>query len=629
MPFRRLLLCLPLLLLSLFASAAHAASDDDAAFHKAFGEHWLAGYWRYNPDYAVSVGYYPAAAKLLVPNAAARADYSRWLKAQIKALDGLDAKALSAGPRSDHALLRNQLASELWALTTLKNWQWNPSAYNVAEPIALLLNTPYAPEPERLMAVEQRLRQVPAYYAAAKAAISQPTREHTQLAIQQNAGALEVLGSALEKQLAGSALNADQRTRFLHRLQAARAATTDYIAWLKRLDEQMAKDGSARSFRLGEALYEQKFAFDIQSGSTGKQLYERAVQEKERLLTRMDVLADTLWPKYFKGVAKPASRLERLTKLINTLSQQHGTREGFIDEVKRQIPLLEAFVRDHNLLTLDATRPLQVRETPAYQRGFSIASVNAPGPYDPTANTFYNVSPLDDYTPEQAESFLREYNRWQLQILNIHEAVPGHYVQLVYANKAPSKIKSVFGNGAMVEGWAVYSEKMMLEAGWGRDEAAARQDPLCKSWTAAVAGDPVPPTPISRCENAESAPEMEFIHSKWLLRVTTNTLIDYGIHVLGWGEQQVLDLIRNEAFQSETEARGKWRRATLSQVQLTSYFAGYSAIYDYRERLKKVLGERFDLKRFHESFLGFGSAPVAVIESLMTPDDAAKDPVAP
>ena len=142
----------------------------------------------------------------------------------------------------------------------------------------------------------------------------------------------------------------------------------------------------------------------------------------------------------------------------------------------------------------------------------------------------------------------------------------------------------------MIEGWAVYSEKMMLESGWGAEDAA----------------------------------ELELIHGKWLLRVVTNTLIDYGIQVLGWSEQEVLQLIRSQAFQSETEARGKWRRASLSQVQLTSYFAGYSAIYDYRSRLKKELGNRFDLKQFHQHFLSYGNAPVGVIESLMKTTDAAK-----
>ena len=583
MLIRRLLLSLCLLLTVTQASAA-----DDTRFAKAFGDDWLAQYWQFNPDFAVSVGYYPVAGLLPAPSASNRKSYLRWLDAQLKRLQGFDAARLSPAAQSDMAMLKTQLEAERWSLTTLKSWQWNPSAYNVAEPIALLLSTPYAPEPERLRTVRQRLLKVPAYYAAAKDAISKPTREHTQLAIQQNAGALDVLGAALEKQVAGSALPANERTQFLAALKPARAAVASYLDWLRVLDAQLAKDGTARSFRLGEALYEQKFAFDIQSGSTGKVLYERALAEKERLHARMAVLADQLWPKYFAEQKPPADRVQKIARLIAKLSEQHTTREGFVDEVKRQIPLLEAFVRDKNLLTQDATRPLQVRETPGYQRGFSIASINAPGPYDATANTYYNVSPLDDYTPEQAESFLREYNRWQLQVLNIHEAVPGHYVQLIHANKSPSRIKAVFGNGAMVEGWAVYSEKMMLEAGWGGHE-----------------------------------PEMELIHSKWLLRVTTNTILDYGIHVLNWSEQQVLDLIRNEAFQSETEARGKWRRATLSQVQLTSYFAGYSAIYDYRERLKKQLGTRFDLKQFHEHFLSYGSAPVAVIESLMQPEDAA------
>lgn len=581
---------LPRLLLTLcLGLAALTARADDAAFHKAFGDDWLARYWQFNPDTAVSVGYYPVAGQLPAPDAARRKAYAGWLQAQIKRLAGFDAASLSPAARSDLALLKTQLEAERWSLLTLKSWQWNPAAYNVAEPIAVLLSTPYAPEPERLRTVQQRLLKVPAYYAAARAAIVKPTREHTQLAIQQNNGALEVLGQSLEKQVAGSALTAAERTRFLAALKPARAAVNAYLDWLRALDTELAKQGSARSFRLGEALYEQKFAYDIQSGSTGKALYERALAEKERLHARMGVLADQLWPKYFADQKPPADRVQKIARLIARLSEQHTTREGFVDEVKRQIPLLEAFVREKDLLSQDASRPLQVRETPEYQRGFSIASINAPGPYDATANTYYNVSPLDDYTPEQAESFLREYNRWQLQVLNIHEAVPGHYVQLIHANKSPSRIKAVFGNGAMVEGWAVYSEKMMLEAGWGNFE-----------------------------------PEMELIHAKWLLRVTTNTILDYGIHVLDWSEQQVLDLIRNEAFQSETEARGKWRRATLSQVQLTSYFAGYSAIYDYREHLKQQLGDRFDLKQFHEHFLSYGSAPVAVIESLMQPQDATR-----
>lgn len=614
-----LALCLALWGLSGPARAGAA----DAAFEQRFGDRFLDGYWRENPDAGIANGYYRYADRLLVPDAAGRAGYLHYLDRQLAALAAVDPQALDENHRSDWAVLSNRLELERWSLNELKEWQWNPALYNVAEPFALLLNTPYAPEPERLRVVLRRLAAVPAYYAAAKAAVRQPTREHTQLAIQQNAGALEVLGKPLETQLAGSGLSAAERTLFLQRLGRARAAVGDYIAWLKALDADLASHGGARSFRLGEARYETKFAHEIQSGASAKQLYERALAEKDRLHARMAVLAEQLWPKYFPDTAPPADRVAKIAALIGKLSENHTTPENFIPEVKRQIPALEAWVREHDLVSQDPTRPLQVRETPVYMRGFSIASINAPGPYDPTANTYYNVSPLSDYTPEQAESFLREYNHWQLQVLNIHEAVPGHYVQLLHANKSPSRIKTLFGNGAMVEGWAVYAEKMMLESGWG-----AREPERCEAPLECRAGDSAAPAPISLRESTVSPPspepEMEFIHSKWLLRVVTNTLLDYGIQVLGWSEQQVLDLIRDEAFQSETEARGKWRRATLSQVQLTSYFAGYSAIYDYRERLKAQLGPRFDLKRFHERFLSFGSAPVAVIESLMRPEDAAK-----
>ncbi len=169
-----------------------------------------------------------------------------------------------------------------------------------------------------------------------------------------------------------------------------------------------------------------------------------------------------------------------------------------------------------------------------------------------------------------------------LPVLNIHEAIPGHYVQLVYANRSPSLIKSIFGNGAMIEGWAVYAERMMLESGYGEHKAEA--------W---------------------------LIYSKWNLRSVCNTILDYRVHVLGMSEAEAIDLLTRQAFQTEQEAREKWRRVTLTSVQLTSYFSGYSAILDLREQLKREHGGAFDLKRFHEQFLSYGNAPVKVIRELM------------
>jgi hypothetical protein len=560
------------------------ADRADDTFHREFGEDFLDRYWELNPDWGVANGYYRYADRLIVPDARSRAEALDAIERWSRALRRIDPATLSPSVHADWAILDNQFGAERWALTELRAWQWNPSVYNVADPFALLLTLDYAPLDERLRTFLKRLDNVPAYYAAARDNIASPTREHTQLAIEQNRGALAVFGAELDATLANSGLSAAERRTFSARVAAARVAIEGYVAWLEALDIKLASGAEpARSFRLGRDLYAQKFAFDIQSGETAGALYERAVLERDNLLRRMSLLADLLWPKYFPNAAPPTDEGAKIGRVIERLAEQHVPRELLVAEIERQIPELERWVREHDLLELDATRPLKVRETPLYKRGIAGASIDAPGPYDPDAPTYYNVTPLDDLSAESAESWLREYNRWMLPVLNIHEAVPGHYVQLVYANKSPSLIKSIFGNGAMIEGWAVYAERMMLESGYGEHRAEA--------W---------------------------LVYSKWNLRSVCNTILDYGVHVLGMSETEAMDLLTRQAFQTEQEARDKWKRVTRTSVQLTSYFSGYAAILDLREQLKRERGAAFDLKRFHEEFLSYGNAPVKVIRELMT-----------
>jgi uncharacterized protein (DUF885 family) len=566
------------------AASDAARSGAAADFKRQFGAGFLDQYWQLHPDQAISVGYYKVADMLLVPDAKARAATLRFLRASLSRLQRIPPTGLDPETRTDRAVLENQLEGEIWNLTDFRNWQWDPSRYNIAEPFALLLNTEYAPLEVRLRAVLARLTHVPAYYAAAKASIKDPTREHTQLAIEQNSGALETFGPQLEQQIAAAKLTAAERALFARRSAAARAAISDYVAWLQAEDQQLA-GGKARSFRIGRDLYEPRFAFVIASGTSAAALYERARAEKERLLTRMNLLADELWPKYFPNTARPDERFDKIGRLIDKMSEQHIARTDLFKEISRLIPELERWVADHKLLTLDPAKPLQVRITPAYKLGVAGASLDGPGPYDPSARSYFNVTPLDDLSAARAESSLREYNRWMLPVLAIHEAVPGHYAQLLYANKSASLIKSLFANDAMVEGWAVYGERMMLESGYGNDTA-----------------------------------EQWLMYSKWNLRSVCNTVVDYGVHVLGMSEADAKELLTREAFQTDEEVREKWHRVTLTSVQLTSYFAGYSAIYDFRERLKKEQGAQFDLQRFHEKFLSYGSAPVKAIEEMMTPN---------
>ncbi|NKF50643.1 DUF885 domain-containing protein [Shewanella sp. WXL01] len=537
--------------------------------------------WQLSPTWALYNGKHVNDGYLEVPNEQSRSKTLDFIAKQQAKFAAVDTATLTTNQQIDFELISNLLASMKWEITEFKAWQWQPSNYNVAGGFAQIINEDFAPLDERLASVIARLENVPAYYQAAQASIDNPTLEHTQLAIMQNKGAFSVLSDDLAAQVAESGLSDEQKALFTTRFDLAVKAINQHIEWLANLESDLKQNG-ARSFRIGEALYEKKFAFDIQAGMTGKQLYQKAVDDKNRVQAEMAKITKEIWSKYIDTPIPPNDKLA-IRQLIDVLSAKHVERDNFVEEVRRQIPELVQFVNDKKLITLDPTKPLVVRETPAYMRGFAGASISAPGPYEKGGNTYYNVTPLDGMSDEAAESYLREYNHWILQVLNIHEAIPGHYTQLVYSNESPSLVKSLFGNGAMIEGWAVYTERMMLEEGYGNFE-----------------------------------PEMWLMYYKWNLRVICNTILDYSIQVKGMEEQQALDLMMNEAFQQRAEAQGKWRRATLSQVQLTSYYSGYREIYDLREQLKVEQGDDFDLRKFHEQFLSYGSAPVKHVKQLMT-----------
>ncbi len=550
-------------------------------FMDSLSMQFLTALWRINPEDGIVVGKFDAAAKLTIPDTATRTKQLAFIDEWLDKFGKLNADKLSPNQRTDLAVLLNKLKYDRWQLTTFREYEWNPASYNVAQSFDLILNTEYAAKAQRLRTILKRLADVPAYYQAAQASIVNPTHEHTQLALQQAPGTLVVLAD-LGKAAQESILTAQEKAIFAQRIANAGTALLAWVDFLTDLDKSQVQMQRARSFRIGKDLYEQKFAFEIQAVGTGEQTYQKALAARDELLNRMDGLADQLWDKTMGSTAKPADRYKKIGMVIDKLSLQHTTPANFLPEIRRQIPQLQDWVMSHNLVSIDPSKPLVVRETPLYQRGVAGASIDAPGPYRPRDKTYYNVTPLDGLTPEQAESSLREYNNWMLQILNIHEAIPGHYTQLMNANRSPSLVKALFGNGAMVEGWAVYGERMMLESGYG-----------------------------------DNAPELWLMWCKWNLRSVTNTILDYSVHVLGMTREQAMDLLVRQAFQTPQEASEKWKRAQLSSVQLSSYFSGYSDIMELRERRKQQLGDRFDLKAFHDQFLSYGNAPVKIIGQLM------------
>lgn len=539
--------------------------------------------WKTYPSWASGEGMHAYDSVLTINNNEKRKEVRAFIDSNQRALKAIDIKGLSELNQIDFYLIRDYLEKDKFFLDEMKGGQWNPSQYNLGGQFFSVLSYQGHSLEKRLTDISYKLDRVPDYYAFAKKNITKPTLVHTNLAISQIAGSVTIFDKSIRDSVVKSNLTAEQKQLIDTKLTNAVAAINDYTAWLaNELKPQVESGERSRDFRLGDTLYEQKFKYNMGSSFSAKEIYQKAIERKLELHQKMYEVSERLWPKYFGETTFPEYREEAIMKMIDTLSYVHTHRDSFITTIRSQIPELVEFINEKDLLTLDPEKPLTVRATPEYMRGVAGASISAPGPYDANAETYYNVTPLDHYSEEEAESYLREYNQYLLQILNIHEAIPGHYTQLVYSNKSPSLIKSILGNGAMIEGWAVYTELMMLENGYGNN-----------------------------------SDELWLMYYKWNLRTVCNTILDYSVHVLGMNEEEAITLLTKEAFQQQAEAEGKWRRVQLSSVQLCSYFTGFYEIVDLREELKRTKGEEFDLKAFHEEFLSYGSAPVKYIRLLM------------
>jgi len=538
--------------------------------------------WALNPHWASFEGFHKYDAILEIPNNGTRFKKMTAYYDLLQKLKKYDDADLDANNKTDKAIIKNYLESARWYIEKYKAYEWNPASYNLGGIFDVIANNDNKPVNERLSAISEKLIDVPAYYEAAKSNLKNPTLEHIDLAITQIPGSLYVFNDVIPQLMQGADISAEKSNQLQTRLTAATNAINDYASWLENdFMPKVKKEGSYKSFRLGKELYAKKFKYDINSKYSAKQIFDKATKERGEVQVKMYQLAKELWPKYFANEAFPKDNIEASKRLIDVISQNHVTRDDFIPAIERQLPELKAFVEEKDLVYMDPDKPLVVRKTPEYMAGGGAgASVSSPGPYDKQGDTYYNVTPLTNYNDEDAESYLREYNNYMLQILNIHEAIPGHYTQLVHANKSPSMVKSILGNGTMIEGWACYAERMMLEEGYGNNE-----------------------------------PEMWLMYYKWLLRIINNTIIDYSIHNLEMSDKAVMRLLIDGAYQEKAEAEGKLKRAKLTQVQLCSYYTGLSEILDLRKLYMN--SSNANLREFHDAFLSYGSAPVKEIKKLM------------
>ena len=571
----------------IFCLSCNSESDrskDGEELHSSFvrfQQTFLDSFWKNNPAFAIYVGYGKYYDNLKVPDSMAFSKDIAFANAWLDSLEEYDYDNLNGDDQISYNIIRNKLQSNIWYIDTFKAWQWNPAQYNIGTECNGILNQTGVSLNAKLSTLSKHLQYTDAYFNAAIKNITAPTREHTELGIQQNKGALQVFGTSLMDSISLATLTAAEKDTLLYRIEATTGAINNYVGFLNnRLVDSATQ---FRDFRIGSDWYKTKFRYDLVTDISPEGLYTKAKEAKRQYHQEMYRIANELWPKYGKDLPKPTDSLQLIKTVIDKISLQHVSPKNLMDTIKQQVSRLQTFIIQKDLFNYDTTYPLEVRTTPAYASGVALASANFPPPYQKTSIAYYNIDDLTKAPPEKAESQLREHNNYMLQILSIHEAIPGHCLQGVYNSKNQSGIvKSVFQNGAMIEGWAVYVERMMLEHGWGNNE-----------------------------------PELWLMFYKWSLRECTNVIVDYGLHCLNFSKNDIVNLLVNEAFQEPAQVEEKYRRARLSQVQLCSYINGATDILALKEAYQKKRGKDFTIKDFHERFLSYGSAPVKYIKELM------------
>ena len=572
------------ILLTLSFCSVHASTAADDAF-EVLAEQYIADLPTFSPVSATGIGDHSADGELDDVSAAARARITKKYREYLKALAAIDRDELSRANQVDAELLRHEVESNLWWYETLQEWAWNPINYvNISGgAIYGLMSRDYAPIEQRLMSAASRLQQLPRFFEQARASI-QPQRVpkiHAETAVKQTPGLLSIIETMIVPQM--DVLSAEQKAELEAAIETAKDAIADQQNWLE--EELLPK--AAGEFRIGAELYDTKLAFALNSPLGRKEVKALAEREYEQVRNQMYEIAKEVYLGVHPYTAFPDNPEEAYKQTIIRAAleqayQELPPKDGIVEIAKQQLQQATDFVIEKNIVEMPDD-PVEIIIMPEFQRGVAVAYLDPPGPLDKGQSAFYAVAPLpEDWTDEQVNSFLREYNIYSIQDLTIHEGVPGHYLQLALSNRYPSVLRSVLWSGPFVEGWAVYAERVMI------DEGYLDNDPL-----------------------------MRLINLKWYLRAVTNAIIDSAIHVDGMTREQAMQLMIEGGFQEEREAAGKWVRAQLTSAQLSTYFVGYQEHMALRREVEAAWGEEFTLRRYHDTALSFGSPPVKYVRALM------------
>jgi uncharacterized protein (DUF885 family) len=563
--------------LSLSIPNTFATSQDDA-FQKVAHD-YVEEYLQANPEQTTELGDHRFDGNLTDYSSEGRAKDLATQKQFRDKLNAIDGTQLTGANNVDFRILKENIDYQIFQAEELKEPEWNPLVYmqSLANSLYLLVARDFAPAQQRIPSLRQRMEKIPSVIAQAKGNLQHPPRIHTETAIEQTQGAINLV----RRELAPLLDQAPQMKKELAPLQdKTAAALEDYKKWLQN-DLLPRSDGD---FRLGEEKYRKKLHFALASDLPMEEIMKRARADLEQTQTAIYETALPLYKKYFSNTDEKtlADKHKVTAAILGKLAEQHPNDATVIDYAKKVTAEATDFVKQHDIVTIPNV-PLDVVAMPEFKRGVAIAYCDAPGPLEKNGKTFFAVAPTPkDWSKERKQSFFREYNNYMIRDLTVHEAMPGHFLQLAHANqfRAPTLVRAIFQSGPFIEGWAVYCEQVMAEQGYG-------------------------------------GPEVKMQQLKMRLRAICNAILDQSIHAGNMSENEAMDLMTKEGYQQEGEAVAKWKRARLTSAQLSTYFVGATEHLDLRAAEQKKLGDQFNLKKYNDQVISYGSPPVKYVRELM------------
>ncbi|MDQ6862057.1 MAG: DUF885 domain-containing protein, partial [Verrucomicrobiota bacterium] len=512
-------------LVSLAAALQTHAAPSDEQFQKMAGD-YIENRLRSHPEGATELGDHRFDTQLTDWSAETRAKELADQKAFLEKLNSFDSAKLTGPNNVDFRILKENVEGEIFDLEEMKAAEWNPLVYNqsLANALYLLIAREFAPPAQKVPALRARMEGIPNVIRQAKANLQHCPQIYTETAIEQIQGAIGLVREGLNPVLD----RVPEAKKELAPLQEKTAAALEeYRTWLQN-DLLPRSDGD---FRIGADKFRKKLHFSLASDLSVEEVMRRARADLAATQTAIYETALPLYKKYFPNADQDSlgDKKKVTTAVLDKLAEQHPNDDTIVGAAEKVLKEATEFTKAKNLVTV-YDEPLKIVVMPEFKRGQGIAYCDSPGALEKNGETFFAIEPTPaSWSQERMDSFFREYNDYMVRDLTVHEAMPGHFLQLAHANKfkAPTLVRAIFGSGSFVEGWAVYAEQFMAEAGYG-------------------------------------GPEVRMEQLKMRLRVICNAILDQSIHTANMSEQEALDLMMKEGFQQEGEAVAKWKRARLS-----------------------------------------------------------------